>query len=514
MDVKTVAIIGAGVSGVSSAIHLKNAGLEVTVFERGDVAGGVWVYNNRTALEPSYPSTIPSTGDSPAFDALLKATSRGARRDSPVDQDSFDAKNSVDNNDLKILHAPPGPCYIGLHNNVSTPEMKLRAHDWPPQTPDFVTHDVLATYIQDTAAANDVLSNISFRTRVDKAEKKGNKWEVQSSRLVDGEIERAVQQFDALIVASGHYHAPNIPDYPNLPAWKSAFPSRISHSKLYRSPTPFAGKNVLVIGAGVSSTDICRELGSVAAKIWQSSRGGEYDLLPSMLPKNCTRVGGIASFSTLTSTSLLNDHEPIPGSVILSSGEELKNIHHVILATGYHMSYPFLPHLHDDNATPEHANEEILVTTGQITHNLHKDIFYIPNPSLAFIGVPYHVATFSLFEFQAMCVAAIFSGSSSLPGQQEMREEYVERIAKKGVGRAFHSLKDDEGEIAYVRDMVGIVNQGKKEGEKVEGHSKEWFEAYERRLIRMKETRERKVEVEVKEKVAGPAEAVQNERVK
>lgn len=42
MDVKTVAIIGAGVSGVSSAIHLKNAGLEVTVFERGDVAGGVW----------------------------------------------------------------------------------------------------------------------------------------------------------------------------------------------------------------------------------------------------------------------------------------------------------------------------------------------------------------------------------------------------------------------------------------------------------------------------------------
>lgn len=95
-----------------------------------------------------------------------------------------------------------------------------------------------------------------------------------------------------------------------------------------------------------------------------------------------------------------------------------------------------------------------------------------------------------------------------------MRKEYVERIAKKGAGRAFHSLKDDEGEIAYVRDMVGIVNLGKKEGEKVEEHSKEWFEAYERRLVRMKETRVRKVEVEVKEKVVRPAEAVQNERVK
>jgi cation diffusion facilitator CzcD-associated flavoprotein CzcO len=42
MDVRTVAVIGAGVSGVSSAIHLRNAGLDVTVFERGDVAGGVW----------------------------------------------------------------------------------------------------------------------------------------------------------------------------------------------------------------------------------------------------------------------------------------------------------------------------------------------------------------------------------------------------------------------------------------------------------------------------------------
>jgi len=180
------------------------------------------VYDDRTAVEPLYPSTVPSTGDSPAFDALLESTDRGARRDSPVDRGSVDAKNDIDNDDLRILHAPPGyvfllltvfsaislsffqssytqeliiisPCYIGLHNNVSTPEMKLRTHDWPPQTPDFVTHNVLATYIQNTAAANDILSCISFQTRVDKAEKKGAKWEVQSSKVVDGEIKRGIQ---------------------------------------------------------------------------------------------------------------------------------------------------------------------------------------------------------------------------------------------------------------------------------------------------------------------------------
>ncbi|KAG9603549.1 FAD/NAD(P)-binding domain-containing protein, partial [Aureobasidium melanogenum] len=452
MDVRTVAVIGAGVSGVSSAIHLRNAGLEVTVFERGDVAGGVWVYDPRTALEPSYPAVLPSVGDSPAFDSFLECRDRKVRRDSPVDQDSFAAKRLPKSNHLEILHAPPGPCYQGLHNNVSTPEMKLRTHDWKPDTPDFVPHDVLATYIQDTAAANNILPLVSFRTRVTKVEKKEKKWEVSIAKLIDEdgekEVQNAVQLFDAVVVASGHYHAPNIPDYPNLKAWKAAFPTRISHSKSYRSPAPFAGKNVLVIGAGVSSTDICRELGGVANKVWQSSRGGEYDLLPSMLPDNCTRIGAIAGFSPLTSTANLRHDDTLPGSVVLTSGDKITDIHHIILATGYHMSYPFLSHLHADNLLPSQASNTILVTTGQVTHNLHKDIFYIPDPTLAFIGVPYHVATFSLFEFQAMAVAEVFAGSADLPEEEEMREEYKERVERKGVGRKLHSLKDDEVPMA------------------------------------------------------------------
>jgi cation diffusion facilitator CzcD-associated flavoprotein CzcO len=39
---KKVCVIGAGVSGVVAAVHLKAAGLEVAVFERYSVAGGVW----------------------------------------------------------------------------------------------------------------------------------------------------------------------------------------------------------------------------------------------------------------------------------------------------------------------------------------------------------------------------------------------------------------------------------------------------------------------------------------
>lgn len=41
-NLKRVAVIGAGISGVVSAGHLIAAGLDVTVFERSEAAGGVW----------------------------------------------------------------------------------------------------------------------------------------------------------------------------------------------------------------------------------------------------------------------------------------------------------------------------------------------------------------------------------------------------------------------------------------------------------------------------------------
>ena len=42
LDIKTVAVVGAGVSGVAAAVHLKRAGLDVTVYERIARAGGIW----------------------------------------------------------------------------------------------------------------------------------------------------------------------------------------------------------------------------------------------------------------------------------------------------------------------------------------------------------------------------------------------------------------------------------------------------------------------------------------
>jgi thioredoxin reductase len=385
--------------------------------------------------------------------------------------------------------------------------MEMTCQEWDEGTGEFVTHNILAEYIQNAAKTNDILDCISFNTRVNQVKKVGSLWELEVARLV-GEgrevsvvdsvevpsVQRSIlvvnmltrsQHFDAVVVATGHYHAPNIPDIPGLAEWKSALPNQVSHSKRYRSNQGFENQNVLLVGAGVSSIDIARDLGSTAASIYQSSRSGPYDLPSHLLPPNAARVGGIESFDPL-STGELCDDGIIPGTVTLRSGQKLCGVHRVIVCTGYHVSFPFMRNYHTDFIQPEDASETVLVTDGQQTHNLHKDIFYIPDPTLAFIGVPYHVATFTLFEFQAMALAAVYSGDAKLPSTASMRNQYRERLKQKGAGRFFHSLKKRGDEIAYVNDLVAMVNEGGNTPVvAMKGHSEKWLEAYVRRGVRM-----------------------------
>ncbi|KAH8799751.1 FAD dependent oxidoreductase [Xylogone sp. PMI_703] len=476
LDIRTVAVIGAGVSGVASAAHLKKAGLDVTVFERTGKTGGVWVFDSRRPPEPAYPSIAPSVAETAFFKHNEVEDSDSKSVDSGV------GINREEQDDPAILHAPPGPCYEGLHNNVPTGLMELTLNSWKPGTEQISRHNVLAEYIQDTSSKAGVDDITLFNTRVDLVEKTGNKWHVRSSTLENGRIATTKDwEFDAVVVASGHYHAPYVPDIPGLADWKQAWPDRIQHSKRYRSPKVYKDKTVLLIGGSTSSSDIAKELEGISKKTYQSTRNGLFDHPASMLPSNAVRIGEIASFNS-NDTKSINSTVPIPGSIILSNGTAITDIDNIIVCTGYHMSYPFLQPLssyHDDSLPNNTTDPNILVTDGQQTHNLHKDIFYIPDPTLAFIGVPYHIATFSFFDFQAIYLATIFSGKAPLPTEQEMRAEYEARVKEKGSGRKFHSLMGKDAE--YVNDIFGTINPWivKAGGEPLKGHSEKWKVQYE-----------------------------------
>ena len=254
------------------------------------------------------------------------------------------------------------------------------------------------------------------------------------------------------------------------------------------SSTKSSRKNFLLVGGSVSSTDIARELGPFASRIYQSQRHGAFDLPAGLLPDNGYRVDEVISYDVPTAEeySPLIASEAIPATVTLKSGQKLCDIHHVILCTGYHLTLPFLPQLHSDATPAESADEHVLVTDGTQFHNLHKDIFYISDPSLAFVGVPFFTATFTLFEFQAMAVAKVFSGQARLPSEKAMRAEYYRRLKTKGHGKALHSLRDREAE--YVNELLAWVNHDLEEAgrQKLLGHSEQWHIAREAQVQRMK----------------------------
>jgi hypothetical protein len=238
-------------------------------------------------------------------------------------------------------------------------------------------------------------------------------------------------------------------------------------------------QNILLIGGGVSSTDIAKEIGPLANTVYQSTRNGEFDLSPDMLPENGVRIGEISHFELPNDQGVITDDEPLPLTIHLKSGQKLCGIDGVIICTGYHIALPFLPKYHNDEIAPEHADDKVLVTNGTQVHNLHKDIFYIPDPTLAFIGIPYYTATFTLFEFQAIVAIQVFSGIAKVPSEDAMRSEYLAKIKSVGSGKKFHSLKDKEE--FYVQDLLAWVNADRATRAlgPLEGHTPKWLEAKE-----------------------------------
>lgn len=484
--IQSVAVVGAGISGVSAAAHLLRHGFDVVVFERSNIAGGVWVFDPRRDQDPEYPvsDSFP--------DLLTNGVDRKMNANGTAKQDDKEG-------DVLLAHAPPGPCYEGLMNNVPTTMMRTTLLNWPQGTPEHVTHREIEQYVQRLAQETGVHDVTLYGTRVEEAAKQpqgsSRKWHVRTKTIIPTENAHGGSQvdfedkdwsFDALVVASGHYHVPLIPLVPGLAEWKHKYPTRVMHSKSYRSPREFTGQNVLLVGAGVSSLDIAKELEGVANRSYQSSRGGKFDLEPKLLPSNSERVGGLREFR-LDEGKVMQDDlvgeagAPIPGTVHLADGRILTDIHQLILASGYQTTYPFLKGLESDTIPVEEADDKILITADKcVTHNLHKDIFYIPDPTLSFVGVPYYTSTFSMFDFQAEVVARVYAGLAHLPSQEAMAEEHRARKANGAKGKAFHSLLSNQ--VEYMQDNLAWVNKDVDESKGVtpmRGVDEDWYKALE-----------------------------------
>src|SRR3954454_9866696 len=122
----------------------------------------------------------------------------------------------------------------------------------------WVARDDVVAYLRDYAERFGVRPEFGVEVlRVDRADPG---WTVRTSR---GEYTAP-----AVVIATGYSRVPDLPDWPGA----DTFTGALLRSADYREPSPYAGKRVLVVGAGNSAAEIAVALARVAARVDLSVR--------------------------------------------------------------------------------------------------------------------------------------------------------------------------------------------------------------------------------------------------
>ncbi|XP_023393336.1 dimethylaniline monooxygenase [N-oxide-forming] 4 isoform X2 [Pteropus vampyrus] len=434
---KRVAVIGAGVSGLSSIKCCLDEDLEPTCFERRDDIGGLWKFSETSK------------------DGMTRA-------------------------------------YRSLVTNICK-EMSCYS-DFPfrEDYPNYVNHEKFWNYLQEFAEHFDLLKYIRFRTTVCSVTKRPDfsetgQWDV----VTETEGKRDTEVFDAVMVCTGHFMNSHLPleSFPGI----CKFQGRILHSQEYRTPEGFEGKRILVIGLGNSGGDIAVELGRRAAQVLLSTRSGAWvifrytdggypvqmmttryrhfiaQILPSRvqnwiearwLNKRFNHENYGLGLTKGKWKRIMNDELPTSilcgavtmktsvkefteTSAVFDDGTVEENIDVVIFTTGYTPSFPFF--------------EEPLKSLCTQKRFMYKFVFpsNLERATLAIIGfLSLKGSILTATELQARWTTRVFKGLCKIPPSQKLmaeftkKEQLIKREAKEDVG------KDKADYISYMDDLA------------------------------------------------------------
>lgn len=409
-DIKRVAVVGGGPTGLAAAKYLlaENSFSQIDVYEQQAEVGGVWNYTwNYTP--PLLAETVPVPQISPHVPP-----------EKPIWQK--DAKFPVFSN----------PMYERLNTNIPKGLMKFSDQEFPANSLLYPSRQDVQAYLVEYSQS--IRNLISFCTQVEdiklSQDKGKDQWTLVSSSTITEE--KTSKIYDAIVIASGHYSVPWIPDVPEITAFHAAHPSIISHSKIYRSPANFTNKKVIVVGGAASGLDISNQISGVCQKpllnsIRESAREEPgLDVVKEAVPP-------IAEY-------IIEDR-----AVRFEDGRIEKDIDAIVYCTGYMYSYPFLKSL-----------DPPIVTTGRRAIGLWQQIFHINHPTLAFTALGQKVIPFPLGEAQAAAISKVWASKLSLPCQGEMEAWEANRVKVLGDGTGFnvYGYPNDANYINFLHDWV------------------------------------------------------------
>ncbi|XP_028666543.1 dimethylaniline monooxygenase [N-oxide-forming] 2-like [Erpetoichthys calabaricus] len=439
---RRVAVIGAGLSGLTAIKCCLEEGLQPVCFEQSDEIGGLWRFKEE-----------PQDGQASIYQSLTTNTSKEMM------------------------------CYSDF--------------PFPAHVPNYLHHSKVLEYLHSYARHFDLLRHICFKTLVRSVKKRpdftrSGQWEVVTVNS-EGLEESAI--FDGVLVCAGHHTYPHLPlqDFPGV----ETFEGQYLHSRNYKRPERFQGKRVVVIGMRNSAVDIAVELSRVTEQVFLSTRSGSWlisriagdgfptdvfyntrlvNLLQRLLPFTWVnwlaerhlqqrvqhRLYGIQPrHRALSRIPTLNDELPsriICGavvvkpnvkelrgsSVVFEDGTVEDRIDVVIFATGYKVSFPFL--------------DPSLVPVSKSWKCLYKHVFpaALERPTLAFIGLASpRGSLLPVCELQSRWSARVIAGSQTLPPAKVLNED-IEKKSKVSKLRLVASQWEtpEEDFISYMDELA------------------------------------------------------------
>ncbi|MEJ8657985.1 MULTISPECIES: NAD(P)/FAD-dependent oxidoreductase [Streptomyces] len=137
--------------------------------------------------------------------------------------------------------------YDRLHLHTTRRLSGLPGLPMPRRFGRWVSRDDVVRYLEKYADFHEL--ELVTGVEVTRIEPAGSDWVLHASggRLLTGR---------AVVVATGFNHTPRLPDWPGL----DTYTGELLHASAYRDAAPYAGKDVLVIGAGNTGAEIAVDL--------------------------------------------------------------------------------------------------------------------------------------------------------------------------------------------------------------------------------------------------------------
>ena len=341
---KRVAVIGAGPSGLAQLRAFKSAeekGAEIpelVCFEKQSDWGGLWNYTWRTGLDQH---------GEPVHGSMYRYLwSNGPKEGLEFADYTFDQHFGK-----PIASYPPRAVLF-----------------------DYIQGRVAKAGVRDLCRFNSAVRHVTYDAA-------GGRFQVTAKdHAKDLEY---TEEFDHVVVASGHFSTPNVPAFEGF----DTFNGRVLHAHDFRDAMEFKDKDILIIGTSYSAEDIgsqCWKYGCKSVTVSHRTAPMGYDW-----PDNWREVPLLQQVENNTAT--------------FKDGSTAR-VDAIILCTGYLHHFPFM------------AEGLKLRTANRLAAaDLYKGVVWCGNTRLFYLGMQDQWYTFNMFDAQAWYVRDIIMGRIAVP---------------------------------------------------------------------------------------------------